>query len=141
MVREIDSRARNPIHEPKGEHRTNNQTFAADQATMGGIEGSLVWDTSAPTAGNNVQAVVGDTDSSGNYQAVALAAFGKDGKCYTILQSNDPVNSFTGYQVTSQSATHTCASPTVPSIATGSPAVVSGSASKGVGSGSYYTSW
>ena len=74
---------------------TNNQAFAAD---LSSLESSLTWVSVAPTAGNNVVAVPGDSN-----QAVILGAFSKDGNCYYVLQSNDPTNSFTGYQQIQQS--------------------------------------
>ncbi len=84
---------------------TNTQGFSADTSTTGmpALESSLTWTTGAPTAGNIVAVAVGDVSSSLN-QAVALTAFGKDGNCYTIIQSNDPAKSFTGYEVNPQTS-------------------------------------
>ena len=121
---------------------TNNQTFG-DATAMTTVESSLSWTTAAPTAGNVVTVVPGDTDSSGNFQAVALEAFGKDGKCYYLLQSNDPNNSFTGYAVAPQ-VSNACTAPAAPSVTATTPTVTSGSASahpSTAGTLAYYTSW
>ena len=82
---------------------TNNQAFAAD---LSSLESSLTWVSVAPTAGNIVTAVPGDSN-----QAVILGAFSKDGNCYYVLQSNDPGTlssgasaSFTGYEQVPQSS-------------------------------------
>jgi type IV pilus assembly protein PilA len=119
---------------------TNTQTFSADTSTTGmaGIEGSLTWTTGAPASGNVVSVTVGDVDTSGNYQAVALEATGKDHNCYTVLQSNDPANSFTAYNVASGSCT---AAPTVPTISATAPTInATGTASANKGTG-YYKTW
>jgi type IV pilus assembly protein PilA len=101
---------------------TNNQTYSSDTSTAGmaGIESGITWTTSAPTAGNNVSVALGD-QTNGQYLAVMLAAFGKDGNCYYILQSNDPTNSFTGYGVSKQS--NGCNPPAVPTTLPSTTAV------------------
>ncbi len=83
---------------------TNGQSFSTDQTTMSGIESALYWTTAAPalTNAHTVSVSTGDTDTAGNAQLVMLGAFSKDGNCYYLLQSNDPVHSFTGYSAVKQ---------------------------------------
>jgi type IV pilus assembly protein PilA len=116
---------------------TNNQSFSADTATMKGIESALTWNgAAAPTAGNNVSVAINDPDTSTppNDQVVMLEAYGKDGNCYYILQSNDPSSSFTGYAGVKQAVDHSCAAPDasafvdsghLPTLTTGSAGVSS----------------
>lgn len=112
---------------------TNNQVFDSTSTDMAGVESALSWTTGAPgtTTANQVSVNIGD---SGN--AVSISAEGKDNNCYTILQSNDPANSFTGYNVVAAGSSG-CAAAAVPATL---PAVNSGTASSAKGT-AYYTSW
>ncbi|MGH9055804.1 MAG: prepilin-type N-terminal cleavage/methylation domain-containing protein [Acidimicrobiales bacterium] len=100
---------------------TNTQAYTADGSA---VESSLTWATVAPTTegGNVVFATVGDT---GNM--VELQAYGKDGDCYAVLQSNDPAMSFTAYGA----STGACTAPaaiTLPTTAPTAAAYVVGAA-------------
>ena len=127
---------------------TNGQAFSANTSTstgMGAVESALTWNTSgaAPTVGNNVSVAVGDPDTNSNPQVVVLEAFGKDGNCYYIRQSNDPAGSSTGYAEVKQ-ASSACSAP--PTVATSAPATpTTGVASNNIqAAGSpttYYTSF
>ncbi len=83
---------------------------------MGAIESALTWTNAAPTVGNNVTVSVGDPDTSTvpNEQVVVLEAYGKDGNCYYIQQSNDPAGSSTGYAEVKQTTAHLCYAITTP---------------------------
>jgi type IV pilus assembly protein PilA len=117
---------------------TNNQAFSADVSTTGmqAIESGINWTTGAPgtSTPNQVSVAVGSLTSGTANAVVELQAQGKDGNCYTIVQSNDATTSFTGYNVTSGNCTGATAwSAAAPTINTGNA-----SAHKGT---SYYTSW
>lgn len=108
---------------------TNAQTFSSNTTTMGGIESALHWmDGSASGAqiastDTNANEVLALTSDAG--QIVVVTALGKDNKCYSIGQVNDPSDSsFEGTQyyatpATSSGGAYTCTNPAAPSAAAG----------------------
>src|SRR5438270_8889907 len=64
---------------------TNNQAFDSTTTDMAAVESGITWVNAAPTAGNNVEVVIGGPNSD----VVELEAFSKDGNCYYVLQSDD----------------------------------------------------
>jgi type IV pilus assembly protein PilA len=120
---------------------TNTQAFDATTTDMTGVESALTWSNAAPTSGNNVFVGIAD---SGNY--VLLEAFGKDGKCYFVEQSNDPTSSYTGYGVEAQNS-GACYAPTMPTSLPAAPSApnakggASGNASASGTAPTYYTTW
>ena len=124
---------------------TNGQAFSSTTTQMAGVESALTWSTAAPVAGNTVSVAVMDPDSATNPQQVILEAYGKDGNCWFINQSNDPQASFTSYGVSPQSSTHTC--PAITALTTVPPtAPTAGSAANNPGTAGaqptvFYTSF
>jgi type IV pilus assembly protein PilA len=120
----------------------NTQAFDQNVVNMTAAEGGIQWTTAAPvvTVPNQVGVAVGGATSD----VVYLQAIGKDGKCYTIMQSNAASLSFTGYAVTKQSATGTCTLNT-PATTDPTTAPSTGSAGGTVGlagaPATFYTTW
>lgn len=114
---------------------TNTQAFSSDQPTMQGIEAALGWVTdagattisSADTTANEVLVNV-----NANGDIVVLTALGKDNKCWSMAQVNNPTDTTfegTSYSEVAASGTgpYTCASPAFPSAATKSGSAVTNS--------------
>jgi type IV pilus assembly protein PilA len=75
---------------------TSAQSFATNLST---IEPALSWNTTAAaiTAGGGNWITVNTYDGT-TPQQVVIQGLGKDGNCYSIIQSNDPAADFTGYE-------------------------------------------
>ena len=74
---------------------TNNQQFADSTSTptLASIEPNLTWAAAPDKTSANTIGVTGiDPATTGgtDYQQVFLQSWGKDGKCYTVFQDNDP---------------------------------------------------
>ena len=124
---------------------TNTQAFSSTQATMQGIESALGWKdgsvagaklASTDTTANEVLAVTSD---SGNI--VVLTALGKDNKCWSMAQVNDPSDttfegtSYNAIAATLTAGVYSCTNPAAPAAAT-----TSGSAGGNLGT-TWYTSF
>jgi type IV pilus assembly protein PilA len=115
---------------------TNNQNFgdSASTPTLASIEPNLTWAAAAVKSSSNTIGVVGiDPATTGgtDYQQVFLQSWGKDGKCYTVFQDNDPNSTLsvkTLYSFDTSCAATTAAPTTVNS-------------GKAVAGGGFYTSW
>jgi type IV pilus assembly protein PilA len=130
---------------------TNNQVFDSSTTDMAGVESALNWVNTAPSKGNTVDVAVGPGPSVTS-SVVELSAFGQDGNCYYILQSDDPQNSFTGYAMVKQNSAGTCPQDSVPAVVTanaGTTVPQAGNATKNGGAAgtapaavsNFYTSW
>jgi type IV pilus assembly protein PilA len=107
---------------------TNTQAFSSSQPTMSGIESALGWvDNSAGTVtikstDTTPNEVLAETSDTG--QIVVLTALGKDNKCWSMAQVNDPSDTaFEGTSYAEVAATNTggvysCGNPAAPSAAT-----------------------
>lgn len=116
---------------------TNAQAFDATVADMTAIESAITWTTASPTVqgGHTVAVFIGTLTGGTTNAVVELQGYGKDGNCYTILQSNDPTGNLTAYSTTAGA----CATPTLPLTA---PAVSGGSAAAAHDTtGTWYQSW
>ncbi|HET9075504.1 MAG TPA: prepilin-type N-terminal cleavage/methylation domain-containing protein [Acidimicrobiales bacterium] len=115
---------------------TNNQSFGdtTTSPNINSIEPNITWATAAaPNSPNTVgvyiyasSAVAGSPDD-----VVWLQAMGKDGKCYTVYQTN--AAGATGY-TTAFAVDSACTPPTSATA----PSITKGTAVEGAG---FYTSW
>ena len=125
---------------------TNNQVFAdaSTSPSISTIEPNLTWTGTYPAnpAPNTVVPTVSWVSNASD--SVFLQVYGKDGKCYTVFQTNGTVPAAalagTAYAVT----TGACAAPAAPAANNAAamtyPTITAGNASAHVGGG-YYTSW
>ena len=115
---------------------TNNQVFDSTTTDMSGVEGALNWTTGVPgvSTPNQVSVAIGTLTNGTTSAVVWLQAQGKDGKCYTIAQSNDPSSSFTAYNVVKATCTGATASGS-------QPTPTAGNAANNPGASNWYTSW
>ena len=116
---------------------TNNQAFSS---SLGSIEPSINWVATWPTGTLPPHTVLASLSDSND--VVDLTTLGKDGKCWTISQVNDPAAPTTGvpadgtyYAYTAPATGGGCADPGAPTAAATAGSAASGTA------GTYYTSF
>jgi type IV pilus assembly protein PilA len=141
-ARAAQSSLRNALTAEQTYYTNNNQQFGSTTTTpsITTIEPNLTWVAAVAnlTDPNDVLATV-ENGASANSDVVWLQAVGKDGNCYTVVQTNDSAATglTTGYsEVTGGSAACPAPSATFPTIATG-PAP-GATATSG---GSFYQAW
>jgi type IV pilus assembly protein PilA len=116
---------------------TNNQAFDASTTNMKAVEPNLDWVNAPPTKGANEVAVSVNAAND----VVVLQAWAKDGKCYTIEQTNDPtVNTGynTGYSISAASATNPC---TYTATAAFTAPTAGAASASGAAVGTFYATW
>lgn len=144
--RAVESSLRNALTAEQT-YFTNNQQFGdtTTTPTINSIEPNLTWLSANGTSEDPNGIFVDVAEVTSPSDSVYLQAYGKDGNCYTLFQSNGTVpstSSGTGYAIYKGACTSPGASASTP-LGT-YPTVTAGQASSHIGTAApaaFYTSW